>query len=366
MPSPPGPSQALHAMTTLRTAARERHHFLGAMAAVVVLHLLGFGLLLLVVVPGDLRLASGEAFGIGLGLTAYTLGMRHAFDADHIAAIDNTTRKLLQEGRRPHASGFFFSAGHSTVVLVLALLVALGVQGVGGAVDDETSTLHQATSIWGPTVAGVFLVAIGLVNLAVLRDSLRMARRARREEIAPAELDRQLMGTGMLSRLTQRAAAHVSAPWQLYPLGLLFGLGFDTATEIALLVLAGGGAASGLPAVAILALPILFAAGMTLLDTLNGAAMTRAYGWALGAPARRLAYNAAVTGTSVVFALVIGGLSLNGVVVEQLGIEHGPLAALAGIDVGQLGFALLAIILAAWLTAALWWRTTARRAVGAR
>jgi high-affinity nickel-transport protein len=359
---PQAPSRLGAARAQLATAAHERHPLLGATAAVALLHLIGFGLLFLIVAPDHLHLTNGKAFGIGLGITAYTLGMRHAFDADHIAAIDNTSRKLLQEGRRPHASGLYFSAGHSTVVLVLAALVAAGVHGVGGAVGDERSALMTATGIWGPTISGLFLLTVGLVNLAVLRQSLRLMRRARRDGLDPAEVDRQLVGTGMLGRFTQRAAARVSSPWQLYPIGFMFGLGFDTASEIALLVLAGGGAANGLPVLAILALPILFAAGMTLLDTLNGAAMTKAYGWATHEPARRLAYNAAVTGTSVFFALVIGTMSLNGVLVDQLGIAHGPLATLASIDVGMLGFVLLGTILIAWAAAAAWWRTGERRA----
>ncbi|MDO9354704.1 MAG: hypothetical protein Q7T55_13485 [Solirubrobacteraceae bacterium] len=345
----------------LRQAAQERHPLLGALLAIAALHVLGIGLVVVFVAGQDLQLGNGEVFGIGLAVTAYSLGLRHAFDADHIAAIDNTTRKFLQEGRRPHASGFFFSAGHSTVVLLLALLVAAGVHGVGGMVGDEESTVLQIASVWGPTVAGVFLVAIGLLNLATLRGSLRAARRVRAGTADPVELDRQLVGTGILNRTARKLSSRITAPWQLYPLGFMFGLGFDTATEIALLLLAGGGAVSGVSIPAILALPVLFAAGMTLLDTINSAAMTKAYAWSFHAPARRLAYNVLVTGTSVVFALAIGGLSLLGVVVDQVGITDGPIAAVAAIDVSQLGFALLGIVLAAWIGAALWWRAVEGR-----
>ncbi len=253
-----------------------RHPLLLPMLGVLVLHLAGFGLLLTYALPADLRLGSGELFGLGVGFTAYTLGMRHAFDADHIATIDNTTRKLLHDGTRPHATGFFFSAGHATVVFVLAVLVALGVRGLGSAVADEGSTLHQVTSVWGPTVAGLFLMVVGLVNLGVVRQTLALARRASSGQLDPAEIPGVAGGRGPISSLTRRLAGRVSRPWQLYPIGLAFGLGFDTATEIALLVLAGGSAASGLPVGAILCLPILFAAGMTLLDTLNGAATARA------------------------------------------------------------------------------------------
>lgn len=364
-PAPPSTTQgstpALTPASRLRQAARERHPLLGALLGVAALHLLGFGLLLFVVAPADLKLGSGEAFGIGLGLTAYTLGMRHAFDADHIAAIDNTTRKFVQEGKRPHAAGFFFSAGHSTVVLLLALLVAFGIQGIGGTLEDENSALNLFTGTWGPTIAGLFLLTIGAINFGILRRSVALWRRSRRGELTTEELDQQLFGKGLLGRTTQRIADKITAPWQLYPTGFLFGLGFDTASEIALLVLAGGGAAAGIPFLAILALPVLFAAGMTLLDTLNGAAMTRAYGWSRTQPTRRLAYNAGVTAVSVVFAVVIGSLSLIGVLVERLHIEHGPLASLASISVDTLGFWLLGIVLAAWLiTAVVLVRSSAR------
>ncbi|MDQ8046791.1 MAG: hypothetical protein REI11_19450 [Patulibacter sp.] len=347
-------------MSRLRAAVADRHPLVGAAASVVVLHLLGFGLLLFVVAPEHLQLSSGKAFGIGLGFTAYTLGLRHAFDPDHIAAIDNTSRKMLAEGRRPHAAGFYFSAGHSTVVLLLAGLVAAGVHGIGGAVGDDHSTLMTATGIWGPTISGVFLLTIAAINFAVLRRSVAVARAARRTGVPAPAVDQQLLGTSLLGRFARRASARISSPWQLYPLGFMFGLGFDTASEIALLLLAGGGAAGGVPVLAILALPILFAAGMTLLDTLNGAAMTRAYGWALHAPARRLAYNAAVTATSVLFAVVIGTVSLVSVVVAQAGIEHGPLASLAAVDIDQLGYVLLGLVLTMWLAAAAWWRNGER------
>ncbi len=344
-------------------APERRHPLVWPVLAVVLLHLSGLGLLLHYALPADLHLGSGELFGVGLGLSAYTLGMRHAFDADHIATIDTTTRKLLHDGERPHATGFFFSAGHSTVVLVLVALIAVGVQGVGSAVADEGSALHAVTAVWGPTVAGGFLLALGLVNLAVVRQSVALARQVRRGGTLTGEVPTLGTGRGPISRLTRRLAAHVSRPWQLYPVGLAFGLGFDTASEVALLVLAGGTAASGLPIGAILALPLLFAAGMTLLDTLNGAATARAYSWGLLAPTRRIAYNVAVTGISVICALVIGTLSLIGVIVQEFSITHGPLAALAALNTGMLGYLLALLILGAWGAASLWARSVERRLV---
>ncbi|MEH3053073.1 MAG: hypothetical protein PGN13_03560 [Patulibacter minatonensis] len=346
-----------------RARALRQHPVAPALLGVLLLHVVGFGLLFAYAVPGDLRLGSGELFGLGVGITAYTLGMRHAFDADHIATIDNTTRKLLHDGTAPHASGFFFSAGHSTVVLALTLLIALGVRGLGAAVADDDSTVHAVTAVWGPTVAGAFLLTVGLFNLGVVRRTLGLARRmgaAGPGSVSREELDRGLRGRGPTSRLVARLATRVTRPWQLYPIGFAFGLGFDTATEVALLLLAGGSAASGLPIGAVVCLPILFAAGMTLLDTLNGATTARAYEWALTAPTRRVAYNVAVTGVSVLFALIIGSLSLLGVLVEEFGIG-GPLAEIAALDTGLLGYALLAVVLTTWAAAAGWARSVERR-----
>jgi high-affinity nickel-transport protein len=328
-----------------------------AMAAVVVgLHVVGFGLLLVVVAPQHYAIGAGGVFGVGLGLTAYTLGLRHAFDADHIAAIDNTTRKLMSEGQRPASVGLFFSLGHSTVVFALGVLVVLGVRGVSGAVEDDSSTLHQATGLIGPVVSGTFLLIIGLLNLVVLVSILGIFRRMRHEPLDEAELERELQRRGVLSRLYARATGMVRRPWQMYPLGLLFGLGFDTATEVALLVLAAAGAASGLPFYAILCLPILFAAGMTLLDTLDGAFMSAAYGWALARPVRKVFYNLAVTGLSVAVALLIGGIELLAVLAEKLSLTGFPWDALTAIDLNLVGYVVVGLFVATWVTALAVWR----------
>jgi high-affinity nickel-transport protein len=274
-------------------------------AAVIGLHVVGFFILLALVVPHDYRLGSSGAFGLGIGITAYTLGLRHAFDADHIGAIDNTTRKLMSEGQRPLSVGFFFSLGHSSIVFLLGLLVSLGVKGLGGEVTDDGSTLHQATGVLGPLVSGTFLVLIGILNLTILVSILGIFRRMRHGEFDEEELEEQLDSRGFMNRLYGRATRAIRKPWQMYPLGMLFGLGFDTATEVALLVLAGGAAASGLPFYAILCLPILFAAGMSLFDTIDGAFMNFAYGWAFSKPVRKIFYNITITGLSVAVALLI-------------------------------------------------------------
>src|SRR3954451_20698105 len=304
--SSPGASRWQRIRRSL-TPAEWRRAF--ALAAVVIgLHVVGFFLLLVLVVPRDLSLGDGAAFGLGLGITAYTLGLRHAFDADHIGAIDNTTRKLMAEGQRPLSVGFWFSLGHSTIVFALGVLVVVGVRGLSGAVEDDGSALHGATGLIGPLVSGTFLLVIGLLNLVVLVSIARIFRRMRRGHFDEAELEAELDNRGFMTRFYARATRAVRKPWHMYPLGCLFGLGFDTATEVALLVLAGAGAASGLPFYAILCLPILFAAGMSLLDRLDGAFMNFAYGWAFSKPVRKVFYNLTVTGLSVAVALLVGAI----------------------------------------------------------
>ena len=328
----------------------------GLAAAVIGLHVVGFGLLLGVVVPQHLRLQGGAVFGVGLGITAYALGLRHAFDADHIAAIDNTTRKLMSDGQRPLSVGFFFSLGHSTIVFLLAAGFAIGIRGLGGAVSDDASTLHRATALIGPMVSGVFLVVIGILNLLVLVGIVKVLRRMLEGRSSEAELERQLGGRGLLGRVYRRATGAVRRPWQMYPLGLLFGLGFDTATESTLLATAGAAAAGGLPLSAVLCLPILFAAGMSLLDTIDGAFMNFAYGWAFSKPIRKVFYNVAVTGLSVAVALLVGALELASVLSDRLSLTGQPWAFVSGLDLAYVGYAIVALFALTWAAAVAVWR----------
>ncbi len=323
---------------------------------IVLLHVVGWGVLLGVVVPQHLMAGPGQVFGVGLGVTAYVLGMRHAFDADHIAAIDNTTRKQLAEGGQPVSVGFWFSLGHSTIVFVLVALLAAGVSALAGQLADDNSILQQTTGLFGTLVSGVFLVLIGLVNLAVLVGLVKVYRRMRSGTAGEAELEAQLQQRGLLVRLTGRATRLVTRPWHMYPVGLLFGLGFDTATEVGLLVIAGGAAALSLPWYAILTLPVLFAAGMCLLDTLDGVLMFHAYGWANARPVRKVYYNLTVTGLSVTVALLIGGIELTGVLADQLGIQSGPLAWIGRLELQDLGYLLVGVFLVTWLTSVTVWK----------
>ncbi|WP_231984944.1 HoxN/HupN/NixA family nickel/cobalt transporter [Mycobacterium sp. E796] len=333
---------------------------LGSMLAVIAaLHVIGWGTLVLLVDPARISLG-GKAFGIGVGLTAYTLGMRHAFDADHITAIDNTTRKLMGDGQRPLAVGFFFSLGHSTVVFALAVLLATGVKAIVGPVEDDSSTLHHYTGLIGTSVSGVFLYLIAILNIVVLVGILRVFARLRRGHYDPAkddsELDRQLQNRGLINRFLGRLTRSITKSWQLYPVGLLFGLGFDTATEVALLVLAGTSAAAGLPWYAILCLPVLFAAGMCLLDTIDGSFMNFAYGWAFASPLRKIYYNITITGLSVAIALLIGTVELLGLFAGQLGWRGPFWRWLAGLDLNTVGFAVVGMFVLTWAVALLVWR----------
>jgi nickel/cobalt transporter (NiCoT) family protein len=341
--SPP----ALRTVDILRRAS-------GALAVVAALHVIGFGLLFALVIPRHLSVG-GQVFGIGLAMTAYVLGVRHAFDADHIAAIDNTTRKLVGDGRSATSAGLFFSLGHSTVVFGMAVLIAVGASFVGTLVSDGSGA-HQTLGIIGTTVSGVFLLIIGVINLMAMRDLGRVWTEARRTGIDERALDEALNSRGFLNRLLRPVMSRITRPGQLYPVGLLFGLGFDTATEISLLVLAGAGASTGLPWYAVLVLPILFAAGMSLFDTLDGAFMQAAYQWAFVRPVRKIFYNLVTTGLSVVVALIIGGIQLVALLHDELTWTDPVTTWVAGLGLDQVGFIVVGLFVLVFAGATMWWR----------
>lgn len=334
----------------------DRRSIVGIGAVVVLLHAVGWGVLILGVAPQHITLGSAGVFGVGLGLTAYLLGVRHAFDADHIAVIDNTTRKLVGEGTRSLSGGFWFSLGHSSVVFGLALLLAFGVRVLVGPVTDEGSPMLQTLGLIGSLVAGTFLILIGLTNLLAAVGIAKVLAKMRGGEFDEAELEHHLHNRGFLARLLGRLMRRVSKPWHLYPVGFLMGLGFDTATQVALLVLAAGTAAFTLPWYAVLVLPVLFAAGMTLFDSLDGMFMTRAYGWAFLRPIRKVYYNLTVTVLSVLVALVIGVIVLSGLVVDRLGVTSGPLAFVGSANLEFVGFMIVGLFVAVWLISLAVWR----------
>jgi nickel/cobalt transporter (NiCoT) family protein len=337
--------------------SRQEWRTIAAMAGfILLLHALGWGVLAGIVAPQDYQVGTTQVFGVGLGLTAYTLGMRHAFDVDHIAAIDNTTRKLMAEGKRPVSIGFWFSLGHSTIVFGLVALLAFGVHALAGQLGNDSSLLQQITGVVGTVVSGTFLYVIGIINLVVLVGIVKVFRRMRRGIYDEQALDHQLNNRGLLNKILSGATKAVTKPWRMYVVGLLFGLGFDTATEVALLVLAGGAAAFALPWYAILTLPILFAAGMSLFDTVDGCFMNFAYGWAFSRPVRKIYYNITITGLSVAVALIIGTIELISIVTQKVGITSGPLAAIANANLDFVGYAIVALFVLVWLIAVTIWK----------
>jgi high-affinity nickel-transport protein len=335
----------------------------GMYGFILALHLIGFIVLFAFVVPHNYQLGGDHpVFTIGVGILAYTLGLRHAFDVDHIAAVDNTTRKLIADNvdagvdKKPLSVGFWFSLGHSTIVFTLAFLLAFGVRALVGPVENEESTLHTITGMIGPSVSGIFLWIIGILNLVALLAIIKVFREMRRGKYDEAALERQLDSRGFMNRFLGGLTKSVTKPWHIYPIGVLFGLGFDTATEVGLLVLAGGAAAFNLPFYAILVLPILFAAGMCLMDTTDGVFMNYAYGWAFARPVRKVFYNITITSISVAVALVIGTIELIGVLAHRFGINSGPLAAIANIDLDYAGYGIVALFVVSWLVAIAVWR----------
>ena len=322
---------------------------------VLFLHVVGWGLLIGLVAPHDYHVG-GEVLGVGLGLTAYTLGMRHAFDADHIAAIDNTTRKLMADGKRPMSVGFWFSLGHSSVVFVMVLAIALGVRALARGIDNDSSSLQQITGVWGTSISGGFLLLIGLINLAALIGIVQVFRRLKHGQYDESELERQLDKRGFLNRILGKVTKAVKKPWHMFPTGFLFGLGFDTVSEIGLLVIAGGAVAASLPWWAVLTLPILFAAGMSLLDTLDGAFMNVAYGWAFARPVRKIYYNITVTALSVAVALIIGGIQIVSLLADKAGIQGGPVAAIADLDLDYVGYGIVVLFVVTWAASVAIWK----------
>ncbi len=336
---------------------RSQRRSLALMAlAVLFLHLVGFLTLIALVAPAHHHLASASAFSIGIGVSAYTLGLRHAFDADHISAIDNTTRKLMSEGKRPLSVGFWFSLGHSTIVFALTFALAIGIKSLAAPVRNGHSSLHQVTGWVGALVSGGFLYLIAALNLVILLGVMKVFREMRAGTYDERELELQLARRGLMNRFFGGLARRVSRPHQIYPVGVLFGLGFDTASEVALLVLAGGAAGAGLPWYAILCLPVLFAAGMCLMDTLDGSFMNFAYGWAFSQPVRKVYYNLTITGLSVAVALVVGTIELGGVLAQDLGFSGSFWGWFESIDMNLLGFVIVGMFALTWALSLSVWR----------
>jgi high-affinity nickel-transport protein len=324
------------------------------LGVIALMHVVGFAVLVFVIAPHHYR-AGTQIFGVGLGATAYLFGVRHAFDADHIAAIDNTTRKLMTDGKRPKAVGFWFAMGHSTLVLVMAVLIMVGARAVGALADDKSPTRH-VLGFAGTLASGLFLYLIAIINVIAMIAIYHAFTKLRHGSYSEIEIEAALNERGFFARLLRPVMNRITRPVQLYPVGALFGLGFDTATEVALLALAGSGAAAGLPWYAVLVVPLLFAAGMTLMDTLDGLLMTVAYDWAFMQPVRKIYYNLAVTGLSIAVALLIGSIELISILHDDLDWVDPITSWVSGIDLNNAGLAIVALFAVTWIGAVAYWK----------
>jgi high-affinity nickel-transport protein len=331
---------------------RERRRAGLMLAVIAALHVLGFAVFVLFVVPSHYK-----GLGIGVAGLAYSLGLRHAFDADHISAIDNTTRKLMNEGKRPLSVGFWFSLGHSTIVVAIGVGIVVAERAVYGAVSNNHSSLERFGGVFGTIVSASFLYLIALLNLVILAGIVRVFRSMRQGVYDEAELERQLQNRGFMYRFFGRWMKSITREWQMYPIGLIFGLGFDTATEVALLATTALLAAQHLPFYAILCLPILFTAGMTLLDTLDGIFMNFAYSWAVFNPVRKVYYNLAITGLSVCICVFIATIEVLGLLPREIGGLHGSFwHDMSTFNINKAGFVIVGMFILTWAAATAFWK----------
>lgn len=330
--------------------AGERRRLGGLFGIVLLMHVVGWGVMLLYLAPRYPAM-------LGLAGLAYTFGLRHAFDADHISAIDNTTRKLLQEGKKPMGVGFFFSLGHSTVVFLISLALGLAIKFVVQGVIDPNGQLKQTGGVIGTGVSGAFLILIGTLNLLVLLDIVRVYRRMRRGDFDQAALTAELNTGGFMTRLFGRFFKLIGSSWHMYPIGFLFGLGFDTSSEVALLAISAATAAQQLPLIAVLVLPIIFASGMSLMDTADGAFMAKAYLWAFSNPIRKVFYNLTMTSLSVFVALFVGLIELLQILSGQLDLTGGFWTVVDRVNFNVMGFIIVTAFVLTWLSAWAIWKT---------
>jgi high-affinity nickel-transport protein len=324
---------------------------------IVALHVAGIGILIAFVMPGHYK-----HFGIGLGILAYTLGLRHAFDADHISAIDNTTRKLLNERHgvegtnRPLTLGYYFSLGHSTIVVAIGIGLVFAERAVFHAVSHSNSGFEQFGGIFGTLVSASFLFLIALMNLVVLAGIIRVFRSMRDGTYDEAELEAQLQSRGLMYRFFGKWMKSLDKEWKLYPVGVVFGMGFDTATEVVLLASTALLAAQHVPWYSIMCLPILFTAGMVLMDTIDCMFMNVAYGWAFFNPVRKIFYNLAITGLSVAICFFIGAIEVLGLLPHELHLKGSFWRFMSGFDINKAGMIIVGMFVVTWLGAVLIWR----------
>ncbi len=321
------------------------------LASILFLHVIGFGVFIVFVVPSHYK-----GLGIGVSVLAYTLGLRHAFDADHISAIDNTTRKLMNEGKKPVSVGYFFSLGHSTIVVAIGVGIIVAEKTVFPVVSHTNSGLEQFGGIFGTIVSAAFLYLIALLNIVILAGIVGVFKKMRHGEFDEAELEKQLENRGLMYRFFGKWMRSITKEWQMYPVGVVFGMGFDTATEVALLATTALYATQNLPWYSILCLPILFTAGMTLMDTFDGVFMNMAYGWAFFNPVRKVYYNLAITGLSVFICFFIGTVEVLGLLPVELHLNGGFWSFMANFNINTAGFVIVGMFVATWVGALMIWK----------
>jgi nickel/cobalt transporter (NiCoT) family protein len=348
---------------TARTdvSAREWGRLAAMFLFILAVNVAGWGIYIVYVMPHhfDYRGEGGSrGLGVGLGvaITAWFLGFRHAFDADHISCIDNTTRKLMADGKRPLGSGFFFSFGHSTVVVAVGVGITFAARAVFGAVVNPSSTYETAGGAAGTLVSAGFLYLIAILNLIVLAGIFKVFREMRNGIYDEAGLEAQLQARGLMYRFFGRFMRSINHTWQLYFVGLIFGIGFDTATEVVLLAATAYAAIQGLPYYAVLALPFLFSGGMMLFDTLDGAFMNFAYGWAFARPVRKVYYNLVITGLSIGAAFIIGTIEILGILTTEAHLSGGFWSVMANFNINVAGFCIAALFVTVWAAALAYWR----------
>jgi high-affinity nickel-transport protein len=329
----------------------------GLALAVLALNLAGWGIFFLDIAPHHFRF-KGLGIGLGVAFTAWTLGARHAFDADHISAIDNTTRTLMADGdrRRPLATGFFFALGHSSIIMVVGVGLAFAARAVFGAVVDPSSRYETLGGIIGTSLAASFLYLIAGLNLVVFAGILTVFRQMRRGVFDEDELERQLQARGLMWRLFGRFTKSITKTWHMFFVGFIFGIGFDTATEVLLLAATAAAATAGLPWYAVLSLPLLFSGGMTLFDTLDGFFMNLAYGWAFARPVGKVYYNLVITGLSTAVAFLIGTIEVCSVITTELHVRGGFWNYVANFNINRAGFVIAGLFVIIWAIAIAYWR----------
>jgi len=341
--------------------AREWGRLAAMLAFILAINALGWGIFVLYVMPHHFDYkgeggSPGLGIGLGVAVTAWFLGFRHAFDADHISCIDNTTRKLMADGKRPLGTGFFFSFGHSTVIVAVGVGITVAARAVFGAVVNPDSAFQSTGGTIGTVVSAAFLYLIAVLNLIVLAGIFKVFREMRSGTYDEAQLEAQLQARGLMYRFFGRFMRSINHTWQLYFVGMVFGIGFDTTTEVVLLAATAYAAIQGLPYFAVLALPFLFAGGMMLFDTLDGAFMNFAYGWAFARPVRKVYYNLVITGLSIGAAFIIGTIELLGVLTGELHLRGAFWDLMANFDINVAGFVIAAMFVAVWAAALAYWR----------